>query len=360
MNYPQDDLYEQIGLQNLLAGRNPPDIYFEWTGSRMAQRVRGRLRRGYHGGGHAPVRSRVCSTTRVFPSATVDGKVVMVPVHRRRDQRPVVQQAAPRRRRHHAADDMGRSCWPACDTLNAKGIIPIASGNKDLWAAGNFLAHMVSRVVGEDVYDATLGGTGKFDTPDWETGVRLHRGPDRPQVRQRQRQRDRRQRGRAAVLPGQGRDAPHRLVAGRAGPSDDGADLDFDFVNWPAMPEARRATRAASSVSRPATSSTPRAPRSPRAVDFLALRQQRRERPGVHRRRRSRRSPSRRRSVVEIDSRSARLNDLLSRRARGGPAAGHRLRPEDGQRAVRRGGGRAGRPESPEDALAGIDQQLGR
>ena len=39
MNYQQDDLYEQIGLQQLLAGRNAPDIYFEWTGARMAQRA---------------------------------------------------------------------------------------------------------------------------------------------------------------------------------------------------------------------------------------------------------------------------------------------------------------------------------
>ena len=38
MNYQQDDLYETIGLQNLLAGRNAPDVYFEWTGERLKQR----------------------------------------------------------------------------------------------------------------------------------------------------------------------------------------------------------------------------------------------------------------------------------------------------------------------------------
>ena len=51
MNYPNDDLYEQIGLKNLLADRNPPDIYFEWTGSRMAAALRRRLRGRYHRGG---------------------------------------------------------------------------------------------------------------------------------------------------------------------------------------------------------------------------------------------------------------------------------------------------------------------
>ena len=40
INYQQDDLYETIGLQSLLNGKNPPDIYFEWTGARLEQRVK--------------------------------------------------------------------------------------------------------------------------------------------------------------------------------------------------------------------------------------------------------------------------------------------------------------------------------
>ena len=39
MNYQEDDLYQTIGLPTLLAGPNAPDVYFEWTGSRMAQRA---------------------------------------------------------------------------------------------------------------------------------------------------------------------------------------------------------------------------------------------------------------------------------------------------------------------------------
>ena len=38
INYQDDDLYQTIGLPNLLSGRNAPDVYFEWTGARMAQR----------------------------------------------------------------------------------------------------------------------------------------------------------------------------------------------------------------------------------------------------------------------------------------------------------------------------------
>ena len=40
MNYQDDDLYQTIGLPNLLSGRNAPDIYFEWTGDRMASATR--------------------------------------------------------------------------------------------------------------------------------------------------------------------------------------------------------------------------------------------------------------------------------------------------------------------------------
>ena len=35
MNYQDDDLYQTIGLPNLLNGRNAPDIYFEWVGHRL-------------------------------------------------------------------------------------------------------------------------------------------------------------------------------------------------------------------------------------------------------------------------------------------------------------------------------------
>lgn len=56
----------------------------------------------------------------------------------------------------------------ACDTLAAAGIIPITTGNKDLWAAGNWLSHMASRVVGEELYNTTLSNSGPFATPEWE------------------------------------------------------------------------------------------------------------------------------------------------------------------------------------------------
>jgi raffinose/stachyose/melibiose transport system substrate-binding protein len=38
IEYQGDDIYQTIGLPTLLSGPNAPDVYFDWTGSRMAQR----------------------------------------------------------------------------------------------------------------------------------------------------------------------------------------------------------------------------------------------------------------------------------------------------------------------------------
>ena len=78
MNYQDDDLYQTIGLQNLLAGRNAPDIYFEWTGARLAQRNKdgfaADLTEAFKTG---PLAGLFDDAT--LAQYTLDGKVVMVP-----------------------------------------------------------------------------------------------------------------------------------------------------------------------------------------------------------------------------------------------------------------------------------------
>ena len=78
LNYQDDDLYQTIGLQNLLNGRNAPDIYFEWTGNRLAQRVKD--------GFAADISSKFDSgpLAGLFDDTTldeykIDDKIVMVP-----------------------------------------------------------------------------------------------------------------------------------------------------------------------------------------------------------------------------------------------------------------------------------------
>jgi len=169
MNYQDDDLYQTIGLPNLLSGRNAPDVYFEWTGDRMAQR--------YADGYGADLTEAVTSgplagiyDEGVFPFASVDGKVVLVP-HTADVTNVIWYNVDILEANGLTPPTTWEELLVACDTLDAAGVIPIASGNKDLWAAGNWLSHIASRVVGEDVYAATLSGEGVFSTPEWEQAL---------------------------------------------------------------------------------------------------------------------------------------------------------------------------------------------
>jgi len=233
MNYQDDDLYQTIGLPNLLNGRNAPDIYFEWAGARLEQRAADGLA--------ADLTEAVTSgpiaglfDDEVFTSLTVDGDVLMVP---------------------HAADvtnvlwynedifaDAGLTpptTWDellaTCDALDAEGIVPIASGNKDLWAAGNWLAHLTSRVVGEDTYSAALAGEEDFNTPEWvEAFGYVEELAAHNCVNDSVNAVDDNE---GAQLFFQGQAAMHAIGSWLVSWAiDEAPDLNFDYVNLPSMP----------------------------------------------------------------------------------------------------------------------------
>ncbi|MFV2061972.1 MAG: ABC transporter substrate-binding protein [Chloroflexota bacterium] len=234
MNYQQDDLYETIGLPNLLAGRNAPDIYFEWTGARMSQR--------FADGYAADLTEAVTSgplaglvDPGVFSVASVDDKVVLMPLTS--DVTNVLWYNVPLLEEHGVTPP---TTWEellaACDTLNAAGVIPIATGNRDLWAAGNWLSHMASRVVGEDVYDAALRNGGPFSTPEWEKAFGyIEELAARKCVNESANAVDD---NAGAQLFFQGQAAMHPIGSWVVSWAIDVApDLEFDFVNLPSMPE---------------------------------------------------------------------------------------------------------------------------
>jgi len=234
MNYQDDDLYETIGLPNLLSGRNAPDIYFEWTGDRMAAR--------YADGFAADLTAAVTDgplagiyDEGVFPDASVDGKVVLVP-----HTADVTNVIWYNRDILEANGLTPPTTWEellaACDVLSEAGVIPIASGNKDLWAAGNWLSHIASRVVGEDVYAATLSGEGKFTTPEWEQAFGyIEELAAHGCVNESVNAVDD---NAGAQLFFQGQAAMHPIGSWLVSWAiDENPDLDFDFVNLPAMPE---------------------------------------------------------------------------------------------------------------------------
>lgn len=232
INFQDDDLYETIGLPNLLNGRNAPDIYFEWAGNRLETR--------YADGFAADLTDAVTSgplknlfDPDIFDSVSVDGKIVMIP-----HSEDVTNVLWYNKAIFADAGLTPPTTWSelldACDTLNAKGVIPIASGNKDLWAAGNWLAHVASRVVGEDVYSATLSGDAKFSTPEWEKAFGYVKDlADHKCVNDSVNAIDDNE---GAQLFFQGKAAMHAIGSWLVSWAiDEAPDLDFDYVNLPAI-----------------------------------------------------------------------------------------------------------------------------
>jgi len=355
INYQQDDLYETIGLPGLLNGKNPPDIYFEWTGARLEQRVKdgfaADITEQFKTGPLAGIWDDA-----VLGPYTLDGKTRMVPYAA--DVTNVLWY-----NKQLFADNgiTPPATWEellaTCDALNAKGIIPIASGNKDLWAAGNWLAHQTSRVVGEDAYATVLGGTGKFSTPEWEKAFGYIKDlADHKCVNESANAIDD---NAGAQLFFQGKAAMHAIGSWLVSWAiDEAPDLDFDYVNIPPMPDGKG---DAGSVIGVATGYiiNDKSAKQKEAAEFMALLN----------------SPENVQAFIEaevtplaksaasgaeVDARTTELNKMLNEASAIvlPPDTGYDLKMADafyqGMAAVL--GGQA----TPAEALAEIDRKLGR
>jgi raffinose/stachyose/melibiose transport system substrate-binding protein len=356
INYQQDDLYETIGLPSLLSGRNAPDIYFEWTGERLKQRQKD----GYV----ADITERFKSgelkglwTDDTLKGYSLDDKIVMVPY-----SADVTNVIFYNKALLADAGVEPPTTWDdllaACEKLTAAGVIPITTGNKDLWPAGNWFGHVASRVVGEDLYAKTLSGTGKFSTPEWEKAFGyIKQLADAKCVNESANAIDD---NAGAQLFFQGKAAMHPIGSWLVSWAiDEAPDLDFDYVNLPAMPDG--STGNQDSVIGVATGYiiNAKSPKQTEAAQFMALLN----------------SPENVKKLIEaevtplaisasegqeIDSRSASLSSLLNNAPAVvlPPDTGYEIKTADafyeGVAAVL--GGQA----TPADALAEIDRKLGR
>jgi raffinose/stachyose/melibiose transport system substrate-binding protein len=168
-DFQDDDLYQTIGLPNLLSSGNPPDVYFEWAGARLESRV--------EEGFALDLTSAVADSElaelfdeSAFNSMTVDEQIVMVPGNA--DVTNVIW--------YNVAifDELGLTppaTWDEllalCPTIADEGLIPMAIGNLDLWAGGNFASHIVSRVTGAEGYDAMMREELAMDSPEVVAGL---------------------------------------------------------------------------------------------------------------------------------------------------------------------------------------------
>ncbi|MCY7418647.1 MAG: extracellular solute-binding protein, partial [Chloroflexi bacterium] len=291
-----------------------------------------------------------------FPAATIDGKVVMLP--HTADVTNVLWY-----NKQILADNAitPPTTWAellaACDTLHAAGIIPIASGNKDLWAAGNWLAHMASRVVGEDVYASTLSGDGKFATPAWETAfgyiaeLTAHNcvNDSANAIDDNS----------GAQLFFQGKAAMHAIGSWLVSWAiDEAPTLDFDYVNLPAMPDGAGNQASVIGVETGYIVNA-KSDKIDAAVDYLALLN---SDANVQQFIAAEITPIAKSASAgaAVDSRAQRRLDMLA----GAPAVvlppatGDDLKMADALYAAEAAvlGGQA----TPADALAGIDAALGR
>lgn len=267
MDYQVDDLYQTIGLQSALNSPNPPDIYFEWTGSRMEQRFADGFAADlteYTTGPLAGIWDEG-----VWPAASVDGKVVLVP--HTADVTNVLWYNVPLLAEHGLTPPTTfEELLAVCDALVAADVIPIATGNMDLWAAGNWLSHMVSRVVGEDSYDALLSGEGKFATPEWEEAfgyvaqLREHSCVNESANSITDNE--------GAQLFFQGAAAMHPIGSWLVSWAiDEAPELEFDFVNLPAMPEGSLGDQGSAIGVETGYMVNANSANIPLAVDFLAF-----------------------------------------------------------------------------------------
>jgi len=268
LNFQDDDMYQTIGLPNLLNGRNAPDIYFEWVGNRLLQRnadgFAADLTEQVESGALADVLDPELYTT-----TTVDDKILMVP--HIADVSNVIWYNVDMLAEHDIdPPETWEDLLKACDTLSAAGVVPIASGNKDFWAAGNWLGHLVSRVVGADAYDEALSGEASFDTPEWKQAFgyieELH---EHGCVNESANAIDDNE---GAQLFFQEKAAMHAIGSWLVSWAiDEAPDLTFDFVNLPAMPDEVDADSVEGVITGHVVNAKSSPEKIEKAAEFLAM-----------------------------------------------------------------------------------------
>jgi len=153
-NAIETSVYETIGLKALFSGGTPPDIYFQWGKYLVGE---------YQEAGYAADLTdelekddwKARFAPEAWANATYKGRVYLVPTS--------IDLSAVVWYNKTMFQQLGLSpptTWTefmrVCELLKSKGIVPVGFGNRDLWPAANWSAHLMSRVAGEQLYDDVL------------------------------------------------------------------------------------------------------------------------------------------------------------------------------------------------------------
>jgi ABC-type glycerol-3-phosphate transport system substrate-binding protein len=150
-----DDVYQKMGLLTLFVGGAPPDVYFQWGGH---------LVRKYAAAGYAldltdqfPPAERSRYHPAAWSSCTDrDGRIVLWP-----SAASVTTVMWYRKSLFRKAGIEPPQTWDdflrGCEALKSVGVTPIAVGNRELWAGGNFAAYLAAQRAGVERYKQVLG-----------------------------------------------------------------------------------------------------------------------------------------------------------------------------------------------------------
>jgi len=149
-----DTEYQKQGLQSLLQGGDPPDVFFEWAGYRVDRKVRD----GYAADLTDVLKKDNWKDTFIdnaWNDTKVDGRYYMIPD----SIGPSVLYWYNRKiiEKHHLSEPKSyEELIGLLRKLKAAGEVPVYFGNRDVWPMGNWGAHIVHRAIGRQLFDDTL------------------------------------------------------------------------------------------------------------------------------------------------------------------------------------------------------------
>lgn len=176
-NTQDDDIYQTVGLQNLLSGGNPPDAYFEWAGSRTNVHL--------NNGEAADITDAIANSQlkNLFPNSafnttTINGKVYMLPTGA--DVTNVIwYDKDVFAKNEFTIPKTWDELMSICAKLKSAKQTCFSVGNKDYWVAGNWFGHLYSRIIGEDLYHQIMSREMPMNSPElvkaYEVVADLHK-----------------------------------------------------------------------------------------------------------------------------------------------------------------------------------------